>query len=310
MSRAGRSGLAAPALVAFAANSLLCRAALGGHAIDPASFATLRVAAGAVTLVALVFLRPRRAAATASAPTPRLDTTAVPTPRVGGDWRAAFFLFGYVAAFAFAYVSLRTGTGALLLFGTVQATMIVKALRSGERPSVAEWLGLLLALGGLVYLVLPGLTAPPLAGSLAMIAAGLAWGFYSLHGRGSRDPLADTAGNFARALPLVAAVSLAGLAHVHVTPQGALLAVASGALASGLGYVLWYAALPALKATQAAVLQLAVPILAALGGVLLLGERVTPRLLVAMALILGGVSLAIAARGRWPALRRGSPRPA
>lgn len=300
MRAAGHAWLAPPALVAFAANSLLCRAALGGGQLDPASFATLRVAAGAVTLVALTRLRRRTAGAPGAA--------GGSPGAIGGDWRAAFFLFAYMMAFAFAYVTLRTGTGALLLFGTVQATMIVKAHRSGERPRPAEWLGLLLALGGLVYLVLPGLAAPPLMGAFEMVAAGLAWGFYSLHGRGSRDPLADTAGNFARALPLVAAVSLAGLAPARVTPQGALLAVTSGALASGLGYVIWYAALPALKATQAAVLQLAVPILAALGGVLLLGERVTPRLLVAMALILGGVSLAMAARGRWPALRRGSPR--
>lgn len=295
MSGAGRAWLAPPALVAFAANSLLCRAVLGGHAIDPASFAALRVAAGTVTLLALVLLRPRAAAAgTATVGT----AETAPAPRLGGDWRAAFFLFAYMAAFAFAYLTLKTGTGALLLFGTVQATMIVVALRSGERPPAAEWLGLALALGGLVYLVLPGLAAPPLVGSLLMVAAGLAWGLYSLRGRGSRDPLADTAGNFARALPLVLAVSLAGLAHARLTPIGALLAAASGALASGLGYVIWYAALPGLKATQAAVLQLAVPVLAALGGVFLLGERVTPRLLVAMALVLGGVGLAIAARTR------------
>lgn len=304
MSGVGRAWLAPLALAAFAANSLLCRAALapdaaGQRALDPGTFGALRLASGAITLAALALARRPRPAIEATPGGGSSGVSAVPTrPRIGGSWPAALYLALYVLGFSFAYVSLRTGTGALLLFGMVQATMLVAGWRAGERPTPAQWTGLALALAGLAWLVLPGLAAPPALGSALMLSAGLAWGLYSLRGRGSRDPLGDTAGNFLRALAPVAAVTFPGLAHAHASLGGAVLAVASGALTSGLGYVVWYATLPALSATQAAVLQLAVPGLAALGGVVLLGERWTVRLLLAMVLVLGGVGLTIVARRR------------
>jgi drug/metabolite transporter (DMT)-like permease len=268
-------------MVAFAANSVLCRMALGEQAIDPAGFTAVRLASGALLLAGI-----RALAGPAS-------------PRRGGDrgrgpWASAAMLFLYAIAFSFAYRSLTTGTGALILFGAVQATMILAALRASERLAPLEWTGLALALGGLVYLVLPGLAAPPPAGCALMALAGIAWGIYSLRGRGSADPLGDTAGNFARSVPLVAVVLVAVVARVHLTPRGVLLAAASGALASGLGYAVWYAALRGLTAARAAVVQLSVPVLAAAGGVAFLGERVTLRLVLAGVFILGGVGLAVA----------------
>jgi drug/metabolite transporter (DMT)-like permease len=268
------------ALVCFAANSVLCRLALGEGAIDAASFASLRLVSGAVALVAL------------------LGATRGGRPRLGGDARAGFLLFLYAVPFSYSYLELGAGTGALILFGAVQSTMLIAALRNGERPRAAEWTGLALALAGLVILVLPGLHAPSPAGSAAMALAGVAWGLYSLRGRGARDPLADTAGNFARALPFAAAVSLATLSGIDVTPRGAALAAASGAAASGLGYVVWYAALPGLTATRASIVQLAVPVLAAAAGTALLAEAITLRFVTASAVILGGVALAVAGRMR------------
>jgi len=267
------------ALVAFAANSVLCRLALGGHGIDAASFGSIRLASGALVLVAL------RWASRGGA-------------RSRGGWLAPLMLFAYVAAFSFAYLSLTAGTGALLLFGSVQATMILVALRGGERFARAEALGLALALGGLAYLVLPGLSSPSPRGSALMIAAGVAWGVYSLLGRGARDPLAETARNFAWATPLALLVSALAWPHARISAHGAMLAVLSGAATSGLGYVLWFAALRGLSAIRAATVQLAVPALAAWGGVAFLGERLTPRLLVSAAFILGGVGLAVAGRAR------------
>ena len=265
------------ALTAFAANSVLCRAALGGGTIDAASFSALRLLSGALTLWLLVTLRPGR-------------TT------LGGNWRSATYLFLYAVPFSFAYESLSTGTGALILFGAVQATMLIAAVLSGERPGWLQWLGLLTALGGLVYLVLPGVSAPDALGSALMTVAGVGWGFYSLRGRSATDPLGETAGNFARSLPMVALVSAASLGAVRVETTGAMLAVTSGALASGVGYAIWYAALPGLTAASAATVQLSVPVLAAMGGVILMAEAVTPRLLIASLLILGGVALALLKR--------------
>lgn len=267
------------ALTAFAANSVLCRMALGTGSIDAASFSTLRVLSGAIFLLVLIAALPRRG-----------------RRRPGSDWFAVTMLFSYMVAFSFAYTSLSTGTGALILFGMVQTTMLCGALRSGERPHPVEWLGLLLALGGLVYLVLPGLSAPAPMGSLLMAVAGISWGVYSLRGRGSSQPLLDTGSNFVRALPLVLVVSLLAVGRVHLTPGGVLLAVLSGALASGAGYAAWYAALAGLTATRAAVVQLSVPVLAAAGGGLVLSEEISLRLLVAMALILGGIATALAGR--------------
>jgi drug/metabolite transporter (DMT)-like permease len=263
------------ALTAFAANSLLCRAALGHAAIDPASFSTIRLAAGAATLL-LITLSTRRGAV-----------------GLGGSWGSATLLALYAIPFSFAYVGLGAGTGALILFGAVQATMLIAALAAGERPHVVQWSGLILALGGLVYLVMPGLAAPSPLGCALMVIAGVAWGVYSLRGRGAPDPLAETAGNFARSVPLAIGVSVAAAPHVALSVEGALLAAISGALASGLGYVVWYAALSGLSATRAASVQLTVPVLAAAGGVLFLSERITLRLIVAAFLILGGVALAL-----------------
>jgi drug/metabolite transporter (DMT)-like permease len=217
-------------------------------------------------------------------------------PIVRGNWISAAMLFLYAIAFSFAYLSLSAGTGALILFGTVQVTMLLVALRSGERPRLLEWLGLLLALSGLVYLVIPGLQAPSPVGSTLMALAGIAWGVYSLRGRGSVSPLADTAGNFIRAVPFIIVVWLTGRDHLYLTQSGILLAILSGALASGVGYVIWYKALAGLTATRAAIVQLSVPILAGWGGVVLLAEDVSLRLVLAGVLILGGIALAIAGR--------------
>ena len=222
-----------------------------------------------------------------------------------GSWGSAALLFLYAVPFSFAYVSLNAGTGALILFGAVQATMLVAALSSGERPHLVEWVGLILALGGLVYLVMPGLAAPSPVGCALMVTAGIAWGVYSLRGRGASNPLAETGGNFARSVPLAIGVSMAAAPHAAFHAEGAVLAVVSGALASGLGYVAWYAALSGLSATRAATVQLVVPLMAAAGGVLFLSERITVRLIVAAILILGGVALALTRTER----RRRRPHP-
>jgi drug/metabolite transporter (DMT)-like permease len=270
--------LTAFAMTAFAANSLLCRLALkDGHA-DPASFTSLRLVAGALALWLLVGNSGRM--------------------RVrGGDWTSALALFAYAAAFSFAYISLPAGTGALLLFGAVQATMLLAGLWAGERLGIAQAVGLALAIFGLVFMLLPGLAAPPLLGAVLMLAAGVAWGVYSLRGRKGSDPAVTTTGNFLRAAPFALTVSVLLLPRLHVDLTGVGYALASGALASGLGYVVWYAALQGLTATRASVVQLSAPVIAAFGGVLLLGESVTPRLLVASVAILGGVALAVMKRG-------------
>ena len=266
-------------MVAFASNSILNRLALGQRSIDAVSYTTIRLIAGAITLWLISFLQSNNA-----------------TPKVRGNWISAAMLFIYAIAFSFAYLSLTAGTGALILFGSVQVTMILVAIRSGERPQLLEWLGVLLALGGLVYLVMPGLKAPSLLGSTLMMMAGIAWGGYSLRGRGAGSPLADTAGNFIRAVPLIILVRLVMLNNVQLSQSGILLAVLSGALASGVGYVIWYAALRGLTATRAAIVQLSVPVLAAWGGVVLLAEDISLRLILAGALILGGIALAISGR--------------
>lgn len=261
-------------MIAFAANSILCRMALKETGIDAASFTAIRLASGALTLWLIVVMRGGAA-------------------RIGGNWPSALALFAYAAPFSFAYVWLAAGAGALLLFGAVQATMIVYGLWRGERLNARQMSGLALALGGLVYLMLPGLAAPPLGGSLLMIAAGIAWGVYSLRGRGAADPLTATAGNFLRAAPLGIGLGLAALPWAQLDMAGAGYAIASGALASGLGYAIWYAALPGLKATSAATVQLSVPVIVALGGVALLGEPITLRLMLASVAILGGIALVI-----------------
>ena len=260
------------AMIAFAGNSLLCRAALEHTSIDAASFTAIRLISGAVMLWLIVRLR--RGA-----------------PSGSGNWVSALALFAYAAGFSFAYISLSAATGALLLFGAVQATMIGYGIWAGERLLNLQWLGLLLALGGLVGLLLPGLSAPPLVGSILMLGAGVAWGIYSLRGKRSGDPTRVTAGNFLRAVPISVILSLFMLNGASLDASGTAYAIASGALASGIGYAIWYAALPALKATHAATVQLSVPVLTALGGIVLLGEPLTLRWLVASVAILGGIAL-------------------
>jgi drug/metabolite transporter (DMT)-like permease len=263
------------AMIAFAGNSLLCRAALQAGHIDAASFTTIRVVAGALALWLIVRLQ-RGSAAKA------------------GSWPSAFALFAYAAAFSFAYLTLTAATGALLLFGAVQATMIGTAIWRGDRLGGWQLLGVACAFGGLVGLLLPGLSAPPLAGAGLMLLAGIAWGVYSLRGKGAGDPLQATAGNFLRAVPFALALSLAMLPWARSDLAGAALAIASGALTSGIGYAIWYTALRGLKAASAGTVQLSVPPLAAIGGVVLLGEPATLRLLVASVAILGGIALASA----------------
>jgi len=272
--------LTALAMTAFAGNSLLCRIALKHTSLDAASFTAIRLLSGALVLW-LVARRWRGAQSGA------------------GSWPSALALFAYAAGFSFAYVSLPAATGALLLFGAVQATMIGYGLYKGERFRRLQLVGLALAFGGIVGLLLPGLSAPPLAGALLMLGAGVAWGVYSLRGKGAGDPTRVTAGNFLRAVPLALALSLSMLilkGGASLDAAGVGYAVASGALTSGLGYALWYAVLPALKATTAATVQLSVPVIAALGGIAFLGEPVTLRLALASAAILGGIALVVLQR--------------
>ncbi|WP_198083241.1 DMT family transporter [Variovorax sp. E3] len=272
--------LVATAMLAFAANSLLCRLALQQRGIDPASFGGIRLVSGAITLALVVRLRAR------------------PSSPGHAGWLAAVMLFAYVAFFSFAYLSLSAGTGALILFGAVQLTMLGAGLGAGERFGPVAWFGFALAVVGLVYLVSPGIAAPPLVGAVLMAVAGVAWGVYSLRGRGVADPLAATARNFTRAVPLALALSLAFVASAHADATGVALAVASGALTSGLGYVVWYAALGRLSALRAATVQLSVPLLASFGGVLFLSETITPRLAVASVAILGGIALVLSQKSR------------
>ncbi len=283
------------ALTAFALNSILCRLALRGDEADAAGFTAVRLASGAAALVLIRLLFG----------SPRVGSGEVGTSRVSfltsgplrhGSWLSALFLFAYAVCFSFAYLGLEAGTGALILFGSVQLTMIAVAILRGERPSAIEWLGLAAAVGGLVYLVLPGLASPPLSSSLLMAASGAAWGGYTLRGRGSRDPLADTTANFVRSLPMAALLAVAFVPAIHLSPRGWLLAALSGAVTSGLGYTVWYSALRYHTATRAAVLQLAVPLIAAAAGAVLLAEPATMRLAVAALLILGGIAAAIAGR--------------
>ncbi|MCC8430005.1 DMT family transporter [Reyranella aquatilis] len=262
------------AMLAFASNSLLCRVALRDTAIDAATFTSIRLASGALVLWILLRSRGRQ-------------------PLAAGSWPMAAMLFAYAVCFSFAYRDLTAATGALLLFGAVQLTMTAYGLFSGERLAGLRLVGVLVAIAGLVWLLLPGLSAPPYIAAALMLAAGLAWGIYSLLGRSAGDPTAATGGNFIRAVPFAAIVSLAVASQASPDPTGLIYAVISGAVTSGLGYVLWYAALPALSATSAATIQLCVPAIAALGGVVLLAEPITARLLFASAAILGGIALTI-----------------
>lgn len=273
------------AMTAFAGNSLLCRVALKQTEIDAASFTTIRLIAGALTLWLLVAVRRDR-------------------PAGRGNWRSALALFIYAVAFSYAYVSLTAATGALLLFGAVQVTMIGHGLWCGERLHGLQLIGLVLALAGLVGLLLPGLSAPPMFGAALMLAAGVAWGVYSLRGKGAGDATRVTAGNFLRTVPVAIVLILLMPHGEKLDYAGAGYAVASGALASGVGYAIWYTVLPALNSTRAAIVQLCVPVIAAIGGIVLLGESLTLRLVLASAAVLTGISLVILEKPGTAALRR------
>lgn len=263
------------AMLAFAGNSLLCRLALKQSAVDAASFTSVRLVAGAIVLAMMLRLR---------------GGTRQPP---AGDWISAGALFVYAAGFSWAYISLTAASGALLLFGAVQITMIGYALARGERLRPIQTLGLLAACGGLVAMLLPGAHAPPWQGALLMVCAGVAWGVYSLRGRGAKDPLGVTAGNFWRAAILTLAMSALLLHSTRLDGAGVAYAVASGALASGVGYAIWYTAIRGLAATSAATVQLSVPVIAAIGAVALLGEPITWHLLFTSIIVLGGVALVI-----------------
>ena len=261
-------------MIAFAGNSLLCRVALKHTGIDATSFTSIRLITGALMLWLLVQMRHG-------------------THTGRGNWVSASALFVYAAGFSFAYVSLPAATGALLLFGAVQTTMIGYGVWTGERLLRLQLVGIVLAFGGLVGLLLPGLSAPPLYGSILMLGAGVAWGVYSLRGKGAGAPTKVTAGNFQRAVPISLALSVVMFRGTSLDYAGFWYAVSSGALASGIGYAIWYTALPTLKATNAATVQLSVPVIAALGGIVFLGEPITLRLALASVAILGGIALVI-----------------
>ena len=279
------------ALVAFAANSVLCRMALGSGAIDPAGFTAVRLLSGAVVLGMILKLTGGQADGGADG-------------AAKGGWPTAVMLAAYAAAFSFAYVSLEIGTGALILFGAVQFTIILVAVIQGDRLHLLEWLGVLIAFGGFVYLILPGVAAPSWSGFALMSLAGVAWGLYTLWGRGSRNPLADTASNFIRTAPLALLLLVVAAIRSDYTGTGLLLAGLSGAIASGLGYTLWYTAMRGLSAAQAAVVQSGVPIIAAVGGVIFAAEAITFRLAASTVLILGGVLTTVLGRYYWTARKK------
>jgi len=266
------------ALVAFAANSVLCRLALGEGAIDASSFTTIRLLSGALALFVIISIANDRRSQ---------DITSK------GSWLASLMLFIYAATFSYAYLSLDTGTGALILFGSVQITMILLTVIGGTRIEVAEWAGLCIAFAGFIYLILPGVSAPSMRGFILMTLAGVAWGSYTLLGQRSENPLLDTSYNFFRTVPLVVLLTLLTLKQASLSTEGIVLALISGVITSGIGYTIWYIVLRNLSSTQAAVLQLSVPVIAAGGGVLFVFEAITPRLLIASILVLGGILMVI-----------------
>jgi drug/metabolite transporter (DMT)-like permease len=264
------------ALIAFAGNSVFCRLALAEPIIDPASYTAVRLITGAITLWLITAFR--------------RDGS---FRKSGGSWISATMLFIYAVTFSFAYISLSAGTGALILFAAVQITMIAVGLSTGERPEILEWLGLFIAISGLIYLVSPGITAPSILGSVLMATAGIAWGIYSLRGRGASDPVGVTTDNFLRTVPFAIGLIVLWVSTLAITPMGFLWPALSGSITSGLGYIIWYAALRGLTATRAATVQLSVPVIAALAGVVVLGEAISLRLVISAVVILGGVGMAI-----------------
>jgi len=271
--------LTALAMIAFAANSVLCRMALGNHAIDASSFTILRLLSGALILLLIISVKKRNH-----------------KPESKGSWFASSMLFLYALTFSFAYITLDTGTGALILFGTVQILMIVVSMIRGHRLHISEWVGVSIAFVGFVYLVLPGITSPSAMGFILMTAAGIGWGAYTLKGRGSGSPLMDTAYNFIRTIPFIAILVIITIKNTAYTTEGIILAVLSGGLASGVGYTIWYSALGGLSAIQAAVVQLTVPMIAAFGGIIFMSEEITVRLTLSSLMILGGILLVVLGR--------------
>ncbi len=267
------------ALIAFAANSILCRLALGNEGIDASSFTIIRLLSGTVVLLVIIG-----------------TTSKMTGSSTKGSWTASFMLFLYAITFSYAYISLDTGTGALILFGSVQITMILLSLISGTRLHFTEWAGVTIAFTGFVYLILPGVTAPSTIGFLLMTVSGIAWGIYTLKGRDSKSPLMDTAFNFLRTTPLVILLALATITNSNYSSEGILLALLSGGITSGIGYTIWYIALGSLSSTQAAVLQLSVPVIAALGGVIFVSEAITFRLTISATLVLCGILMVILGR--------------
>jgi drug/metabolite transporter (DMT)-like permease len=255
------------ALCCFAANSLLTRMALRTDLIDAPTFMNVRLASGALVL-------------------------AIISRKWEGSWRGAMYLALYAIAFSFAYLRLTASTGALILFSVVQLTMMIHGIAKGERPTAREWAGVAIAFAGLIALTLPGLAAPDPLGVLLMFAAGIGWGFYSLAGKGAKSPMAANAGHFLKALPFTLAVSALTFPHAHFEARGVVLGLASGMVASGLGYIIWYAALRGLSSAQAGIVQLAVPALAAAGGVIFIGETLSPRLVGSGTAILAGILIA------------------
>jgi len=271
------------ALIAFAANSVLCRLALGEGIIDASSFTAIRLFSGIVTLLIILFITKQNN-----------NIEAIQK----GSWSASFFLFLYAITFSFAYVTLTTGTGALILFGSVQITMIIYSIVTGHRLHSSEWIGVILAFVGFIYLILPDIATPSMMGFVLMSISGIAWGLYTLKGRGSKNPLIDTTYNFTRTLPLLAILVILILSFnsQHFSTKGIILAILSGSIASGIGYTIWYSALRGLTAMQAAVLQLLVPVIAAMGGVIFVSEAITIRLIIAASMILGGIACVILGR--------------
>jgi drug/metabolite transporter (DMT)-like permease len=267
------------ALIAFAANSVLCRLALRNEATDASSFTVIRLLSGTIVLLIIIG-----------------TTRNITRPPTEGSWPASFMLFLYAITFSYAYISLDTGTGALILFGSVQITMILLSLISGTRLHFTEWAGVTIAFTGFVYLILPGITTPSTIGFLLMTVAGIAWGIYTLKGRGSKTPLMDTAYNFLRTTPLVILLAITTINNANYSSEGIVLALLSGGITSGIGYTIWYIALGGLSSTQAAVLQLSVPVIAALGGVLFVSEAITLRLIISATMVLGGIVMVVSGR--------------
>lgn len=264
------------ALIAFAANSVLCRLALGNGSIDASSFTVIRLLSGAIALFIISSIKGTNKAESSK-----------------GSWTASFMLFLYAITFSLAYLSVDTGTGALILFGSVQITMILLSILSGTRLHISEWSGVIIAFSGFIYLILPGITTPSVNGFILMTISGISWGIYTLRGRKSKKPLMETTYNFVRTIPFVALLAVFNIQNISYSPEGIVLALLSGGITSGVGYTIWYIALRGLSSTQAAVIQLSVPVIAAIGGVMFVSELITYRLIISATLVLGGIFMVL-----------------